>query len=29
MQATGTTLDQEQEYRPINSRNKVLVACLI
>ena len=29
MQATATTLDQEQEYTPINSRNKVLVASLI
>ncbi|MGQ7115176.1 MFS transporter, partial [Escherichia sp. TWPC-MK] len=26
MQATATTLDHEQEYTPINSRNKVLVA---
>ncbi|EGZ1790667.1 MFS transporter, partial [Escherichia coli] len=25
MQATATTLDHEQEYTPINSRNKVLV----
>ncbi|ETJ38749.1 hypothetical protein Q604_UNBC07224G0001, partial [human gut metagenome] len=24
MQATATTLDHEQEYTPINSRNKVL-----
>ena len=29
MQATATTLDHEQEYTPINSRNKVLVASLI
>lgn len=29
MQATATTLDNEQEYTPINSRNKVLVASLI
>ncbi|MFV2449300.1 MFS transporter, partial [Escherichia coli] len=29
MQATATTLDPEQEYTPINSRNKVLVASLI
>ncbi|ECX4746875.1 MFS transporter, partial [Salmonella enterica] len=28
MQATATTLDHEQEYTPINSRNKVLVASL-
>ncbi|HBB8735426.1 TPA: MFS transporter [Escherichia coli] len=29
MQATATTLDHEQEYTPINSLNKVLVASLI
>ena len=29
MQAPATTLDHEQEYTPINSRNKVLVASLI
>ena len=28
MQATATTLDHEQEYTPINSRKKVLVASL-
>ena len=29
MQATATTLDNEQEHTPVNSRNKVVVASLI
>lgn len=29
MQATATTLDNEQEHVPVNSRNKVVVASLI
>lgn len=29
MQATATTLDNEQEHAPVNSRNKVVVASLI
>lgn len=29
MQATATTLDNEQEHTPVNSRNKVVIASLI
>ncbi|MGG7448038.1 MFS transporter [Kosakonia oryzendophytica] len=29
MQATATTLDNEQEHAPVNSRNKVVIASLI
>ena len=29
MQATATTLDNEQAHTPVNSRNKVVVASLI